>query len=161
LKEGIGLRGYGQKDPPSLNSKKEAFILFEDMMTRIDNETVRYLFHIQVQQGEQPPSGSAPQAPSPQQLPRPRADAAAASAAARARRAAAFACGGAGESNAGQQRQQKDLQYQTGPATGEAPKPVKSAQKFGRNRSLPVRLREEVQEMPRALALGQTLFSCA
>ena len=43
LKEGIGLRGYGQKDP-LVEFKKEAFILFEDMMARIDNETVRYLF---------------------------------------------------------------------------------------------------------------------
>src|SRR3984893_1979980 len=46
LKEGIGLRGYGQKDP-LVEFKKEAFVLFEDMMARIDNETIRYLFHIQ------------------------------------------------------------------------------------------------------------------
>jgi preprotein translocase subunit SecA len=46
LKEGIGLRGYGQKDP-LVEFKKEAFILFEDMMGRIDSETVRYLFHVQ------------------------------------------------------------------------------------------------------------------
>ncbi len=58
LKEGIGLRGYAQKDP-IVEFKKEAFTLFEDMMARIDNETIRYLFHIQVQQGEQPPSGGA------------------------------------------------------------------------------------------------------
>src|SRR5262245_3666010 len=54
LKEGIGLRGYGQKDP-LVEFKKEAFILFEDMMARIDNETIRYLFHIQIQQAERPP----------------------------------------------------------------------------------------------------------
>ena len=46
LKEGIGLRGYGQKDP-LVEFKKEAFILFEDMMGRIDSETVRYLFLVQ------------------------------------------------------------------------------------------------------------------
>jgi preprotein translocase subunit SecA len=40
LKEGIGLRGYGQKDP-LVEFKKEAFILFEDMMNRIDTEAVR------------------------------------------------------------------------------------------------------------------------
>ncbi len=56
LKEGIGLRGYGQKDP-LVEFKKEAFVLFEDMMARIDNETIRYLFHIQMQQSEQPPQG--------------------------------------------------------------------------------------------------------
>src|SRR5499425_164467 len=54
LKEGIGLRGYGQKDP-LVEFKKEAFVLFEDMMARIDNETIRYLFHIQIQQAERPP----------------------------------------------------------------------------------------------------------
>ena len=46
LKEGIGLRGYGQKDP-LVEFKKEAFTLFEDMMGRIDAETTRYLFLIQ------------------------------------------------------------------------------------------------------------------
>ena len=46
LKEGIGLRGYGQKDP-LVEFKKEAFTLFEEMMGRIDAETTRYLFLIQ------------------------------------------------------------------------------------------------------------------
>jgi preprotein translocase subunit SecA len=46
LKEGIGLRGYAQKDP-LVEFKKEAFTLFEDMMGRIDSETVRYLFLVQ------------------------------------------------------------------------------------------------------------------
>ena len=52
LKEGIGLRGYGQKDP-LVEFKKEAFTLFEDMMGRIDAETTRYLFLIQPAQPEQ------------------------------------------------------------------------------------------------------------
>ena len=43
LKEGIGLRGYGQKDP-LVEFKSEAFTLFEDMMDRIDTEAVRFLF---------------------------------------------------------------------------------------------------------------------
>ncbi|HUD65855.1 MAG TPA: preprotein translocase subunit SecA, partial [Candidatus Sulfotelmatobacter sp.] len=43
LKEGIGLRGYGQKDP-LVEFKKEAFTLFDDLMDRIDKETVRFLF---------------------------------------------------------------------------------------------------------------------
>jgi preprotein translocase subunit SecA len=133
LKEGIGLRGYGQKDP-LVEFKKEAFILFEDMMTRIDNETIRYLFHIQVQQGEQPGSGGAPQAPSPQQPPRPRA--AAASAAARAGEPEHLPAV-AREIERRQQRQQKDLQYQTGPAQAEAPKPVRAGAKVGRNDPCP------------------------
>jgi preprotein translocase subunit SecA len=46
LKEGIGLRGYGQKDP-LVEFKKEAFTLFEDMMARLDTEAVRFLFLMQ------------------------------------------------------------------------------------------------------------------
>ena len=46
LKEGIGLRGYGQQDP-LVEFKKEAFTLFENMMERIDRETLRYLYLIQ------------------------------------------------------------------------------------------------------------------
>jgi preprotein translocase subunit SecA len=134
LKEGIGLRGYGQKDP-LVEFKKEAFILFEDMMTRIDNETIRYLYHIQVQQGEQPPSERAPQ-PSPQRPTRPRADAVAASAAARASEPQHLPAV-AREIERRQQRQQKDLQYQTGPAQAEAPKPVKVGAKVGRNDPCP------------------------
>jgi len=43
LKEGIGLRGYGQRDP-LVEYKKESFALFQDMKTRIEEEIVRYLF---------------------------------------------------------------------------------------------------------------------
>ena len=43
LKEGIGLRGYGQKDP-LVEYKKESFELFQDMKARIDEEMVRYLW---------------------------------------------------------------------------------------------------------------------
>jgi preprotein translocase subunit SecA len=139
LKEGIGLRGYGQKDP-LVEFKKEAFVLFEDMMARIDNETIRYLFHIQMQQNEQPPQGGARQ-PSAQQPPPNRAGgarAAVASAAARAEepppeRLPAFAR----EMERKQERQQKELQYQTGPAQAEAPKPVRAGAKVGRNDPCP------------------------
>jgi preprotein translocase subunit SecA len=43
LKEGIGLRGYGQRDP-LVEYKKESFAMFQDMKERIDEETVRYLW---------------------------------------------------------------------------------------------------------------------
>jgi preprotein translocase subunit SecA len=130
LKEGIGLRGYAQKDP-IVEFKKEAFTLFEDMMARIDNETIRYLFHIQVQQGEQPPSERAPQAT------RPRADAVAAGAAAARANEPQQLPAVAREIERRQQRQQKDLQYQTGPAQAEAPKPVRTGAKVGRNDPCP------------------------
>ena len=43
LKQGIGLRGYGQRDP-LIEYKKESFSLFEEMWDRIERETVRLLF---------------------------------------------------------------------------------------------------------------------
>ncbi|MFZ0335571.1 MAG: SEC-C metal-binding domain-containing protein, partial [Candidatus Acidiferrales bacterium] len=46
LKEGIGLRGYGQRDP-LVEFKTEGFKLFEDMMGRIDTESVRFLYLMQ------------------------------------------------------------------------------------------------------------------
>jgi len=46
LKEGIGLRGYGQKDP-LVEYKKESYVLFQDMMDRIEDETIRWLFFMQ------------------------------------------------------------------------------------------------------------------
>jgi len=45
LKEGIGLRGYGQRDP-LVEYKKESFALFQAMKDRIDEEIVRYLWRI-------------------------------------------------------------------------------------------------------------------
>jgi preprotein translocase subunit SecA len=53
LKEGINLRGYGQKDP-LVEYKKESYGLFEAMRDRIDTETVRVLHSLQVQ-SEEPP----------------------------------------------------------------------------------------------------------
>jgi len=43
LKEGIGLRGYGQRDP-LVEYKKESFDMFQAMLDRVEEETVRYLF---------------------------------------------------------------------------------------------------------------------
>ncbi|MBI4470018.1 MAG: preprotein translocase subunit SecA, partial [Acidobacteria bacterium] len=47
LKEGIGLRGYAQKDP-LVEYKKESFSLFQAMLDRIDRETIRFLWNLQV-----------------------------------------------------------------------------------------------------------------
>jgi preprotein translocase subunit SecA len=46
LKEGIGLRGYGQRDP-LVEYKKESYDMFQAMMDRVEEDTVRYLFLIQ------------------------------------------------------------------------------------------------------------------
>jgi preprotein translocase subunit SecA len=96
LKEGINLRGYGQKDP-LVEFKKEAFTLFEDMMERINSETVRYLFLVQPKQPEEE----------------------------------------AKEIERRQKRQQQNLQFQAGAAQAEAPKPVRTGAKVGRNDPCP------------------------
>ena len=60
LRDGIGLRGYGQKDP-LIEYKREGFDLFAGMMERIKSDTLDRLFHVQAvrHEGEQP----APQQP--------------------------------------------------------------------------------------------------
>ncbi len=47
LKEGIGLRGYAQVDP-LVEYKKESFTMFEDMMMRFQEDTCRHLFRMQI-----------------------------------------------------------------------------------------------------------------
>jgi preprotein translocase subunit SecA len=88
LKEGIGLRGYGQRDP-LVEYKRESFTLFQAMKDRIDDDMVRYLWRVRPMVAEgggaQPPvrqptrrpsqmtfsSGSSSTAPQPQRAPAP------------------------------------------------------------------------------------------
>jgi len=46
LKEGIGLRGYAQREP-LVEYKRESYNMFEDMMDRIETETIRFLHWLQ------------------------------------------------------------------------------------------------------------------
>ncbi|KNZ42847.1 preprotein translocase subunit SecA [Acetobacterium bakii] len=48
LKQGIGLRAYGQNDPVK-EYTKEGFDLFDDMILRIQEDTVKYLFNLNIQ----------------------------------------------------------------------------------------------------------------
>ncbi len=66
LKEGIGLRGYGQRDP-LVEYKKESFALFQDMRKRIEEEIVRYVWWLKpVVEGDgAAPKISAPARPAP------------------------------------------------------------------------------------------------
>src|SRR2546423_1138299 len=59
LKEGIGLRGYGQHDP-LVEYKKESFDMFEAMMQRFQEDTVKYLYLMQIL--ERPPEGGVQEA---------------------------------------------------------------------------------------------------
>jgi len=146
LKEGIGLRGYGQKDP-LVEFKREAFSLFEDLMDRIDNESVRFLFLVRPAEGQ--PSAVAAGAPGAQSAPpraggmavtstsglpapaAPRPDAAVSEDAAPASSTLAR------QIEQRQKRQQQNLQFQSGAAQAEAPKPVRAGAKVGRNDPCP------------------------
>jgi preprotein translocase subunit SecA len=63
LKEGIGLRGYGQRDP-LVEYKKESFGLFQAMKERVDEEIVRYLWWLRPILNEEQPMAS-PRRPAP------------------------------------------------------------------------------------------------
>jgi preprotein translocase subunit SecA len=52
LKEGIGLRGYAQQDP-LVAYKREGHALFQDMIERLKEESVRLLYHIQIERESQ------------------------------------------------------------------------------------------------------------
>ncbi|MBB5021593.1 preprotein translocase subunit SecA [Desulfurispira natronophila] len=54
LKEGIGLRSYGQKNP-LMEYKREAFELFDNMMSRIKDETVSIIFKVEIAEEQEPP----------------------------------------------------------------------------------------------------------
>jgi len=51
LKEGIGLRGYAQQNPLLLY-KKEGFEMFQDMISRVQEETLSILYRIQLAEPE-------------------------------------------------------------------------------------------------------------
>jgi preprotein translocase subunit SecA len=67
LKEGIGLRGYGQRDP-LVEYKKESFALYQALMDRIDEEILRWIYMYQPVQmpaadqlpPDMPPPGAIP-----------------------------------------------------------------------------------------------------
>ena len=61
LKEGIGLRGYGQRDP-LVEYKRESFGMFQAMKERIDQETVRYLWRLRPAARPEPAAAALPAA---------------------------------------------------------------------------------------------------
>jgi preprotein translocase subunit SecA len=58
LKEGIGLRGYGQRDP-LVEYKRESFELFLSMKARVDEDIVRHLWWLRPVLNEDAPGGEA------------------------------------------------------------------------------------------------------
>jgi preprotein translocase subunit SecA len=70
LKEGIGLRGYGQRDP-LVEYKKESFALFQQMRDRVEEEMVRYLWRLMPMIGDDAATVSVPAAPKKPRTPPP------------------------------------------------------------------------------------------
>ena len=62
LKEGIGLRGYGQKDP-LVEYKKESFHIFQQMMDTLRDETLKVLFRLNVEPASQQATAEPSAAP--------------------------------------------------------------------------------------------------
>src|SRR4029079_719622 len=60
LREGIGLRGYGQKDPKQ-EYKKEGFVIFGEMMGLIGRNVCEKLFHMQLRREETAATVEVPQ----------------------------------------------------------------------------------------------------
>jgi preprotein translocase subunit SecA len=55
LKSGIGLRGYGQKDP-RVEYEKEAYEIFEDLKSNISDEAIKAVFAVRIERTEEPPA---------------------------------------------------------------------------------------------------------
>jgi preprotein translocase subunit SecA len=60
LKEGISLRGYAQRDP-LVEYKRESFDMFEAMMLKFQEDTVRFLFRMQILGPDGQPMNAAPE----------------------------------------------------------------------------------------------------
>ena len=61
LRDGIGLRGYGQRDPKQ-EYKREGFSLFQDMLYRIHENLFKSLTRLRLQVTEAPPEHAEPEA---------------------------------------------------------------------------------------------------
>jgi preprotein translocase subunit SecA len=142
LREGIGLRGYGQKDP-LIEYKKESFQMFQDMMDRVEDETIKFLYFMRIEFGTpplpypEPPDeddddegpelsgqdGSGPRGPSQQELEQ-------------QREAQKSVLDLTRNIHRKKERELADLQF-AGGGTGATPQPPKSAPKVGRNELCP------------------------
>ncbi|MFH1353438.1 MAG: preprotein translocase subunit SecA [bacterium] len=59
MREGIGLRGYAQKDPV-VEYKKESLAMFEGMLNSVKSEVMEFIFHLRVAPGKPKPSEAPP-----------------------------------------------------------------------------------------------------
>ncbi len=112
LREGIGLRGYGQKDPKQ-EYKKEGYVVFGEMMAAIQRNVCEKLFHVQIRREDE----AAPEIPAATQRRSPRKTI---------------------ESGGGAQQPQQSAQGGAGTNGDGEPRPVRRAEpKVGRNDPCP------------------------
>ncbi|HUP02704.1 MAG TPA: preprotein translocase subunit SecA [Bryobacteraceae bacterium] len=136
LKQGINLRAHGQKDP-LVEYKKESYDLFVDMMDRIEDETVRFLYFLQVRTDSGPvmpfPQEEEGEEQSEAQETAARADAA------EQRRLAAQTSMQDFTRNVQRKKDKEmaELQFAGGEGNGSEAKPVVAGKKVGRNEKCP------------------------
>ena len=163
LKEGIGLRGYAQQDP-LVAYKKESFDMFEAMMAKFQEDTVRFLFRMQILGPDGQPVGAprrgraAPCRPL-LRWPAPR------SPSRRRRRRAARNRDPRRQPSTTIDAARKGVPPQEAARTGSrhprrrrrssAAQPAPHRRESRPQRSLPLRLRQEIQEMPRRRKIGR------
>ena len=168
LKEGIGLRGYGQRDP-LVEYKKESFALFQGMKDRIDDEMLRYLWRLR------PVITSEPSGTGPDGQPTRRRDGAPAAAPSRAASAVAHVQRHQGGARVTVRRGQPAARIRS--AIGRSDRLAASRARGRRRcadshgaprraegwpqRPLSVRQRQEIQKMPRRPGVIHRAFSQA
>jgi preprotein translocase subunit SecA len=121
IKEGIGLRAYGQKDP-LFEYKKEGFETFREMLERTDEETVELIFRAQVAPRDQ----EAPPRPEQQRAYRPPVP-----------EMAAVPGGAEGAPSPDVAPDPVQVEASRGGSRGGKRKPVRAAKKVGRNDPCP------------------------
>ena len=137
LKEGIGLRGYAQQNPLQ-EYKKEGFEMFEELVRRLESDVVEKLMSVQIQQsaaGGRAAQRAVEGAPAPVEMPRQVVDLERRQR--QAQQPQRFRLSTASAGRAGQGRDHPPRRRQGRP-----------------QRSLPVRQREEVQEVPRGAGVS-------
>ena len=166
LKEGIGLRGYAQQDP-LVAYKTESFDMFEAMMLKFQEDTVRFLFRMQILGPDGQPierSAASRGAPFPplRPWPVPRSP----YRTGRQWRARARSPSPPAQPSTTidalekefQRKKQRELAVASRAGAGEA-QPAHAAphrRKSRPQRSLPLRLRQEIQEVPRSRGLTRS-----
>jgi preprotein translocase subunit SecA len=129
LKQGIGLRAHGQKDP-LVEYKKASMDLFEAMWDRIEDETVRYLYFLQVHT-DSTPAGPYPEAEEEEEEETPEASA-------QQRQAAKQSLEDFTRNvQRKKDKEMADLSFMGGGDGSTSAKPVNGGQKVGRNEPCP------------------------